>query len=173
MAAGSESLDARVSCVVGGFGGHLRLLANWRPRERGASQTMPGVANPARAGWSPGSGRLTLPPCRWRWDLGGCSVVSRQVLRRRAAVADRVFAPRLCYGKPNAPGSAASATQGPASGKALVELAAGSAPCSALFRVAEWVVGLILMAELIELPRSVHRDAAIELPLEAINAASS
>jgi len=35
------------------------------------------------------------------------------------------------------------------------------------------VVGLILMAELIELPRSVHRDAAIELSLEAINAASS
>jgi len=75
MAAGSESLDAPVSCVVGGFGGHLRLLANWRPRERGASQIMPGVANPARAGWSPGSGRLTLPPCLRRWDLGGYSVV--------------------------------------------------------------------------------------------------
>ena len=91
VAAGSESLDAPVSCVVGGFGDYLRLLANWHPRERGASQLMPGVANPARAGWLPGSGRLTLPPCPGGGTSAAAQWSSRQVLRRRAAVADRVL----------------------------------------------------------------------------------
>ena len=39
--------------------GPLRLLANRRPRERGLPLRLPGIANPARAGWSPKSSRMT------------------------------------------------------------------------------------------------------------------